>query len=97
MAVGLAALLYARYVEPRWVAIRRLELTLPRLAPKFDGYRIVHISDVHMDRWMTPQRLAETVGLVNEQSPDLVAATGDFITYSPLSSTAHLAPNLVSP
>ena len=96
-AIGAAVLLYARYVEPRWVAVRRLELTLPRLAPEFDGYRIVQISDIHMDRWMTPRRLARVVGLVNEQEPDLIAATGDFVTYSPLSSTAHLAPLLSGP
>lgn len=96
-AVGAAVILYARYVEPRWVAVRKLELTLPRLAPEFDGYRIVQLSDIHMDRWMTPERLARIVGLVNEQGPDLIAATGDFITYSPLSSTAHLAPLLTKP
>ncbi len=96
-AIAAATLLYARYVEPQWVAVRRLELTLRRLAPEFDGYRIVQISDIHMDRWTTPERLAEIVALVNEQEPDLVAATGDFITYSPLSSTAHLAPLLTKP
>lgn len=93
----LVAFLYARYVEPGRVAIRRLELTLPRLAPGFDGYRIVHMSDVHMDRWMTPRRLAGIVGLVNEQEPDLVAVTGDFVTCSQLASTAHLAPLLAGP
>jgi hypothetical protein len=93
-AVGAATLFYARYVEPTWVAVRQLELTLPRLGPEFDGYRIVQMSDIHMDRWMTPERLAKIVGLVNEQKPDLVAATGDFIICSPLSSTAHLAPLL---
>ena len=96
-ALLLGAFLYARYVEPQWVAVRRLELTLPRLAPEFDGYRIVHMSDIHMDRWMTPERLTQIVGLVNEQEPDLIAATGDFVTCSPLSSTAHLAPRLVEP
>ena len=97
VAVGAAVFIYARYVEPQWVAVRRLEFTLPRLAPEFDGYRIVHMSDIHMDRWMTPERLTGIVGLVNEQGPDLVAATGDFVTHSPLSSTAHLAPLLVKP
>ncbi|MDP9425547.1 MAG: metallophosphoesterase [Actinomycetota bacterium] len=97
VAFGAAVLLYARYIEPQRVAVRRLELTLPRLAPEFDGYRIVHMSDIHMDRWMTPERLADIVVLVNEQEPDLVAATGDFITFSPLSSTAHLAPFLSEP
>lgn len=96
-ALLLGAFLYARYVEPGRVAVRRLKLVLPRLAPEFDGYRIVQMSDIHMDLWMTPRRLAKIVGLANEQQPDLVAATGDFVTHSPLSSTAHLAPLLTEP
>ena len=96
-AVLAGGFVYARYVEPERVAVRRFELTLPRLAAEFDGYRIAQISDIHMDRWMTPKRLSRIVGLVNEQGPDLVAATGDFVTYSPLSSTAHLAPLLAGP
>lgn len=73
---------YAREVEPYWVAIERVTLTLPRLAPPFDGYRIVQISDIHLDGWMTPERLESIVELVNEQEPDLVAITGDFVAVS---------------
>jgi len=75
-------LIYAREVEPYWVAVERVTLTLPRLAPSFDGYRIAQISDVHLDGWMTPERLAGVVDLVNEQEPDLVAITGDFVSTS---------------
>lgn len=75
-------LLYAREVEPYWLKVERLTLTLPRLAPPFDGYRIVQISDIHMDGWMTPERLGHVVELVNEQEPDLVAITGDFVSGS---------------
>ena len=73
---------YARYVEPYWISIERITLTLPRLAPAFDGYRIVQISDLHLDGWMTPERLERIVDLVNEQEPDLVAITGDFVAVS---------------
>jgi predicted MPP superfamily phosphohydrolase len=55
-------------------------LTLNHLAEEFNGYRIVQISDIHRDRWMTPQRLAHIVDLVNAQNPDLVAVTGDLVT-----------------
>jgi uncharacterized protein len=75
-------LLYAREVEPYWLKVERLTLALPRLAPPFDGYRIVQISDIHMDGWMTPERLGRVVDLVNEQEPDLVAITGDFVSGS---------------
>src|SRR3712207_9330990 len=63
---------YAREVEPYRVAVERLTLELPRLAPAFDGYRLVQIGDVHLDGWMTPERLGRIVDLVNEQGPDLV-------------------------
>ena len=74
---------YARYVEPYWISLERLTLTLPRLAPAFEGYRIVQISDLHMDGWMTPERIERVVELVNEQQPDLVAITGDYVSVSP--------------
>ena len=79
---GAGVLAYARYVEPYRVAVERVTLTLPRLAPAFDAYRIVHISDFHLDGWMTPERLERVVDLVNEQKPDLVAITGDFVAVS---------------
>jgi uncharacterized protein len=81
-AVGVGVFFYSRYVEPYWVVVERVTLTLPRLAPPFDGYRIVHISDFHLDGWMTPGRLERVVDLVNEQKPDLVAITGDFVAVS---------------
>jgi uncharacterized protein len=84
---------YAREVEPYRVAVERLTLELPRLAPAFDGYRLVQIGDVHLDGWMTPERLGRVVDLVNEQRPDLVAITGDFVS----SSSTRYVPGLVGP
>ena len=75
-------LLYAREVETRRVEVRPVELTLPRLAPEFDGYRLVQIGDFHLDDWSRPERLLRVVEKVNEQRPDLVAITGDFASYS---------------
>ncbi len=78
--VGVGGLLYTRKLEPENIEVTNVPLTLSRLAPSFDGYRIVHISDLHMDRWMTFERLKGIVGLVNERGPDLIAITGDFVT-----------------
>jgi predicted MPP superfamily phosphohydrolase len=81
--LGLGGMAYAYGVEPGWVDVKSVPLTLPRLAPEFGGYRLVHISDLHMDEWMTQTHLAEIVELINRQAPDLVAITGDFFTYAP--------------
>ncbi len=71
---------YASKIEPQNVEVESISLVLPRLDEEFDGYRIVQISDIHMDGWMTQGRLSGLMKLVNEQRPDLVAVTGDFVT-----------------
>src|SRR5918998_1111972 len=83
--------------EPEDVEIIPMSLVLPRLDPRFDGYRIAQISDLHADDWMTPGRVLELVRLVNEQEPDLVVITGDFATYSRFRSLIHHVPKLVAP
>ena len=80
--LGAGTLLYAREVETRWVEVNPVTLTLHRLAPEFDGYRLVQISDIHMDDWAKPRRLNAAVKLVNEQRADLISITGDFLSYS---------------
>ncbi len=81
--LGGGGLAYASRIEPGWVDVTSVRLRLPRLSSEFDGYRMVQISDIHMDDWMTRTRLSEILELVNRQEPDLVAITGDFFTYAP--------------
>jgi predicted MPP superfamily phosphohydrolase len=80
---GVGGFVYSREIEPGWIDVEPVRLTLPRLSPAFDGYRIVQISDLHADYWMNRDRLASIVELVNREKPDLVAITGDFVTYTP--------------
>jgi len=78
---GLAGFAYAHYVEPENIEILPLELVLPRLDPAFDGYRLVQFSDIHMGTGMTTSRLTHIVHLVNNQNPDAVAITGDYVSH----------------
>jgi len=80
-ALGVGGYTYGHDIEPGWVEVTRVQLILPRLDAAFNGYRLVQISDIHMDHAMTGDRLAAIVRLVNGQWPDLVAITGDFVTY----------------
>jgi predicted MPP superfamily phosphohydrolase len=80
--LGAGGLLYSREVETRRVEVKAVTLTLPRLAPEFDGYRLVQIGDLHLDDWTRPERLRGITEKVNEQRPDLVVITGDFASYS---------------
>ena len=63
--------------------INPVELTLPRLSPHFDGYRLIQISDIHIGTWMNKSRLSAVVESINQLKPDLVAITGDFVSFEP--------------
>jgi uncharacterized protein len=80
--LGAGGFIYAREVETRRVEVKQIMLTLPRLSPEFDGYRVVQIGDIHLDDWTKPERLSGVVEKVNGQKPDLIAITGDFASYS---------------
>lgn len=88
VVAGTGGALYASKVEPDWLEVNQVRLTLPRLAPALHGYRLLQISDIHMDGWMTRARLMHIVEIVNEQQPDTVAITGDFVTYDPAEAYA---------
>lgn len=89
---------YARKVEPAWLDVVQVPVTLPHLAQEFEGYRIVQVTDIHADQWMTRDRLADVVTTINQQHPDAVMLTGDFVTkaaekYAPtLQALADLQP-----
>lgn len=71
---------YAFGLEPSWIELVPVSLTLPRLAPAFDGYRIALFSDIHLGDGLDRSRLEQIVARVNEQQPDLVAIAGDFVS-----------------
>ena len=79
-ALATGGWMYATKVEPGWLEVSSLSMILPRLHPAFDNYRIIHISDIHMETWMNRKRLAEVVKMVNWLPADLVVITGDFVT-----------------
>ncbi len=79
--ISIFILLYAHFIEPNWIEIRTVELNLPHLATEFNGYKIVQLSDIHVDKQMKKQYLNHLFGLVNKQKPDLIALTGDYVTH----------------
>ena len=61
----------------------RKRLYYPGLPDGLDGLRIVQISDIHSGIYMTETQMRDIFHLANEQQPDLVAITGDFVDNSP--------------
>ena len=61
---------------------------LDALPDAFSGLRIVQISDIHHGLFLPKEWLTEAVHQANRLHPDIVALTGDFVTYS----RAHIGP-----
>ncbi len=95
LAGGAAAFVYYSYaVEPLDIQVTQMPLTLSRLDPAFDGYRVVQISDIHMDTFMTYGRLIYAIDRVNRLEPDLIAITGDFVSANARYDAAELTAGL---
>lgn len=78
-AVTGGSLGYAEF-EPHWVEVTQREVTLPRLPAGFDGFRIVQISDIHLEGGDMRNLLPDFCRIVTKQAPDLIVLTGDFIS-----------------
>jgi hypothetical protein len=63
--------------RPASVQLTRLELALPGLPAAFDGYRLLHISDLHVGRHDRPARVRARLAAADGAEADLVVFTGD--------------------
>ena len=72
--------IYGSKIEPNWIEVVPIQLTIPNLSPAFNEFKIVQISDLHSNLFMPAKRLDRIIKLVNQQKPDVIAITGDFIT-----------------
>lgn len=71
--------LYGYTFGQRRLSFTTLRLPLGRGRPGLAGMRIVHISDVHLGRYMSPETLQSYVDRVNRLDADLVVLTGDIL------------------
>ena len=75
--------LWGMYEGVRVPSVRRVEIAYSDLPPAFDGYRIVHMSDLHCSTAARRWRTEGIVERVNALAPDLIAITGDFVDGTP--------------
>src|SRR5438309_4230351 len=66
--------------EPFMIAVERQEIFLRRLPSSLDGFRIVHLSDLHYGPLVEPRHLERAIAIANDLNPDLIALTGDYIS-----------------
>lgn len=63
--------------------VKNIEIQDTSVPSSFDGYKIVHISDLHLDGWTGHEdKLREVIEEINFLHPDLICFTGDLVSLS---------------
>ncbi|HSW67824.1 MAG TPA: metallophosphoesterase, partial [Bacteroidales bacterium] len=81
-AVFLAIMANAMVVSERRIDVVEVPLNLEQLYTTQSGYRIVHVSDLHLGRWLSKEALTSFIHKINKLQPDMIALTGDLVHYA---------------
>lgn len=84
LAIGAVAVigiivLVSLYNGLRYPGIRQFDIPLKNVPEKLNGFKIVQISDVHLESYSSKKWLEDIINKVNGLKPDLVVVTGDLI------------------
>jgi hypothetical protein len=79
-ALGLVVCGYGILVRRRWFVVRELDVRVDGLDPLFDGFRIAHLSDLHIGTH-APKRWGERwAAAANRARADIAVVTGDLVS-----------------
>lgn len=81
-AMGLAALALSALGVSQAIMVPKLkdlEIRIAGLAPEFDGYRLVQLTDLHISRLFPARWTEAVVSATNALDAELIVVTGDFI------------------
>ncbi len=67
--------------EANSLSLEHVEITLKRLPPKLDGFKIVHLSDIHHSPFTGPEQIRRVVKVANRLRPDIILLTGDYVSH----------------
>ncbi|MHB8124267.1 MAG: metallophosphoesterase [Desulfitobacteriaceae bacterium] len=76
---GIAALFYL-YLNLHSIAVKRYTIEISKLPTEFQGFTILHLTDLHSKEYGDAQR--HLIELINRQQFDAVAITGDLVDKS---------------
>ncbi len=72
---------YGMFYERLNLEVSHRRIKIPSLPRAFDGFRIAQLSDIHIGPFMPAEEIRRYVGIANGLKPELVALTGDFVTW----------------
>jgi uncharacterized protein len=80
-ATPFAACAYGLVYERFDIETTHQRIFLKQLPKAFDGFRIAQVSDIHIGPFMPEDQIRRCAAMINGLKPDLIALTGDYITW----------------
>jgi hypothetical protein len=79
----LAAFAWGRFVQSRWLNVRRIDLAVPSLPGTLRGLRLALVSDLHLGLYSDSRHIAHVLRELRELKPDLIVSAGDLVDSGP--------------
>ena len=67
--------------EANSIKIEEIQIGLKRLPKKLDGFRLVHLSDIHHSPFTNLEHIENAVNIANDLAPDMFVLTGDYVSH----------------
>jgi len=67
--------------EANTLTVEEVPIELERLPAKLNGFRVVHLSDIHHSRFTSLEHISRAVDIANKLKPDVVFLTGDYVSH----------------
>jgi len=78
-AIVILGTVFWGYMNARTLHVRRLNITIGKKIGRFNEFRIVVASDIHIGTFTKRPRLEKIVRTINDRDPDLVLLPGDLL------------------
>ncbi|MDR0620909.1 MAG: metallophosphoesterase [Deltaproteobacteria bacterium] len=72
--------------------VNRKVLSFPGLPGDLDGFKICHLTDLHLGMWSSSSELGATLEVATSEKPDLVVITGDLVDRDPENARLYRDP-----
>lgn len=72
-------LLYARYIGTKGLEIKEFPIKTSYLDEAYDGFKIIHFSDLHYGSTVSLDDVKKLVKKINNENPHLIVFTGDLV------------------
>jgi predicted MPP superfamily phosphohydrolase len=79
-ALGLVVCGYGILIRRRWFHVREIDVPIDGLDPSFDGFRVAHLSDLHIGTNTPKSWGLRWARAANGQAPDIAVVTGDMVS-----------------